>query len=100
MAALLPSKFYCTPALVYLVLSALTILSVVGTASAFTIVIKIIFVLAWGWFLNYLCESGYSAISWFLVFFPLIFTLLMIFIAFEAVYFASKNKGNLTMSPM
>lgn len=91
MAVLLPSKFYCTPALVYLVLSAIAIIAAFGTVSMFSIVIKIIFVLLWAWFLNYLCESGYSAISWFLVFFPLLFTLLMIIIAAEVVYFASEN---------
>jgi hypothetical protein len=91
MAALLPSKFYCAPALVYLVLSAIAIISAITTASVFTIVLKIIFVLIWAWFLNYLCDSGYSAISWFLVFLPLIFFVLMIFISFEVLYYASKN---------
>ena len=91
MAALLPSKFYCTPAIVYLVLSTIAIIAAFGTVSMFTIVIKIIFVLLWAWFLNYLCESGYSAISWFLVLLPLLFTLLIIVIATEVIFFASEN---------
>lgn len=100
MAALLPSRNYCTPAIIYLVISAITILSVVGTVSVFMILLKIIFVLLWAWFLNFLCDSGYSSVSWFLVFLPLIFTLLMIVISFEVIDLLSKNNVNVTMPPM
>jgi len=99
MAALLPSRLYCTPAIIYLVISAITILSAVGTVSVFMILLKIIFVLLWAWFLNFLCDSGYSSVSWFLVFLPLIFTILMIVISFEVIDLVSKNNTNVTMQP-
>jgi hypothetical protein len=99
MAALLPSRLYCTPAIIYLVISAITILSAVGTVSVFMILLKIIFVLLWAWFLNFLCDSGYSSVSWFLVFLPIIFTILMIVISFEVIDLVSKNNTNVTMQP-
>jgi hypothetical protein len=100
MAASVPSKYYCTPAIIYLVISAITILTTIGTVSSFTIVLKIIFVLLWAWFLNFLCDSGYSSVSWFLVFLPLIFTLLMIAITFEVINLLGQNKINVTLPPM
>lgn len=85
MAALLPSRYYCTPAIIYLAIAFIVIVSSIGTISYYIIAIEIIFDLLWAWFLNFLCDSGYGTISWVLVFLPFIVMLLMIFIAFEAM---------------
>lgn len=85
MAALLPSRMYCTPAIIYLAIAFITVISSIGTISYYIIAIQIIFDLLWAWFLNFLCDSGYGTISWVLVFLPFIIMLLMIFIAFEAM---------------
>jgi len=36
-------------------------------------IIRILLILAWSWILNFLCESGYTFISWILVLLPFIF---------------------------
>jgi hypothetical protein len=84
MAALLPSRLYCTPAMIYLAIAFIVIISSIGTIPYYIIAIQIIFDLLWAWFLNFLCDSGYAAFSWILVFFPFIFMLLtiLIFMAF------------------
>ena len=93
MANTVSSTPYCTPEILYVVLSALGILSVLGKVSVITITIKVIFVLIWAWFLNFLCESGYSTVSWFLVLLPILFTILIIFIASEVMIY-QLNNGN------
>jgi hypothetical protein len=96
MAITTPSKFYCTPAIVYLVFSAVAVILAIGTVSTASILIKVIFILIWAWFLNYLCDSGYTTVSWFLVVFPFIFMLLMIGIAMEATVLAKTNPSLVT----
>jgi hypothetical protein len=81
MAALLPSRLYCTPAIIYLAIAFIIIISSIGTISYFVIAIQIIFDLLWAWFLNFLCDSGYGTISWILVFFPFVLMLVMILIS-------------------
>ena len=88
MAALLPSNNYCTPAIIYLAIAFITLISSIGTVSLYVIAIQVIFVILWAWFLNFLCDTGFATISWILVFFPFIIMLLMIFIAFESLYFS------------
>jgi hypothetical protein len=79
------------PALIYLFLGLVGVLVAIGKVSGITLVVKTIFILAWTWFLNYLCESGYSSISWFLVILPFIIFFLMVFFAFEVIVYAMKN---------
>lgn len=96
------SRLYCPPALIYLLMSLIAIVSMAWQVGAFTIVTKIIFVFIWTWFLNYLCESGYSTVAWFLVFLPFIFILLIMFIIFEIVIYSAANGtpiNNVTMAP-
>jgi hypothetical protein len=74
-------KKICTPALLYLILGILSlfilILSKVGIMSIF---IKVLFIVVWTFFLNFLCKSGYETISWIFVLLP--FIILIIFILF------------------
>jgi hypothetical protein len=69
----------CLPSLVYLIIAGISILlSLFHKMKLFTIIVNVIFVSIWTWFLNYLCKKGYSVISWFLVFLPLILFTIMI----------------------
>jgi len=81
----------CTPALIYLVLSMLT-LAVMALQNIFNVdtyclgnfecqttnaiwlifVIKFIYVLFWTWILNLICKAGYTNVSWFLLLIPYI----------------------------
>ena len=88
----------CTPALIYFLLSMLSIIillvqnlgnsrmykvgcfscSVTDTTLLF--IVKIIYVLFWTYVLNLICKDGKSVISWLLVLFPFIlFILIFIF---------------------
>lgn len=61
----------CTPALVYLVIAIITLFfAILRNFQLYSLIIKLIFVGAWTWFLNFLCNKGYKVISWFLVLLP------------------------------
>ena len=80
----------CTPAMVYLVLAAISV--VIGFLRRFqviSLIVKMIFVVAWTWFLNFLCTKGYKAISWFLVLLPFLMMLGVFVMAMEVVKQAS-----------
>ena len=76
----------CTPAMIYFVLSVITL--VIGVFTNFHIIsllIKGLFILVWTWFLNYLCKKGYSIISWILVILPFLMMFGVIAMAMEVV---------------
>ena len=76
----------CTPAMLYLVLAAISI--VVGIFQKFqffSLLVKVVFVAAWTWFLNLLCSKGYKAISWFLVLLPFLLMFGVFAMAMEVV---------------
>ena len=74
----------CAPAIVYLVLAGLSLLFMMFYSFQFlSVIVKIIIILIWTWFLNFLCDKGYSAISWFLVVLPFIIIIICIIIAYE-----------------
>jgi hypothetical protein len=86
----------CTPAVIYLVFSAITILTIVlQKVSAVAIIVKMLFVGIWTWFLNYLCSKGYSWISWGMVFLPFILLLLNLIICVEVL----AKVGNINHHP-
>lgn len=63
----------CTPAMIYFVLSLIALfISVFSNFNIISLLIKGFFIIVWSLFLNYLCKSGFSAISWVLVLLPLI----------------------------
>ena len=94
----------CTPAYVYLVISAISILvlafqnlgsnqifcagsfSCSANNTALVFVIQVIYVLFWTWLLNKLCQNGASTVSWILVLLPLImmFLFIVLFLLFSA----------------
>jgi hypothetical protein len=89
-------KQLCMPAMVYFVLSILTILIVliqnlgntnryqIGsyscrvTSTTLLFIIKLIYVLFWTYVLNLICKDGYVGLSWFLLFLPFFVFLSMI----------------------
>ena len=63
----------CLPALIYLVISVLSIIGLLMRSfSLTTVLLKSVFVGLWTWFLDYLCRNGYSTVSWILVLMPFI----------------------------
>jgi hypothetical protein len=95
--AIIPGiKKLCTPALVYFIISIISIIAMAiqnyGNTDLYCLgmyscnvasigiifTLKVIYVLFWTWVLNIICRGGYENVSWFLVLFPyiLLFVLL------------------------
>ena len=72
----------CSPALLYLILGALSLAYMATILPASAALIKLLFILVWTWFLNFLCSNGYSVVSWILVLLPFIFIVVMLVLAF------------------
>lgn len=63
----------CTPALVYLVVSSVTlVLLFVNSFNLITLTTKVAWTLLWTYILNYICTKGYKGVSWALVLLPYI----------------------------
>jgi hypothetical protein len=68
---------FCLPAKIYLVLAVISI--IVGFVTGATLIfvfVKLVFAILWTLLLNFLCSSGLTPLSWFLVLLPYIFILL------------------------
>ena len=69
---------YCTPAQLYLILGAISIISAAFKKfSIETLLTNALFLVIWAWVLNWLCSKGFTAISWILVLLPFILVLFM-----------------------
>ena len=80
----------CSPAMLYFVLASISIVIAIFTKfQPLSIMVKILWVLFWTWFLNFLCNKGYTGISWFLVLLP--FFLLAV-VAILALEVATRSK--------
>jgi amino acid transporter len=74
----------CVPAMLYLILAVIGLITMaMKSCGALCLLFKILFVIIWTWFLNFLCKSGYTTISWILVILPFIMFILMILIVIE-----------------
>ena len=75
----------CLPALIYLVLALISLLSslLIHNIKFYTVLVASIFVFLWTWLLNYVCSIGYEDITWIILFLPFIFALLSIVISHE-----------------
>ncbi len=73
-------KNLCAPALVYLILVVVGIIAQImgGMATFFNTIGTIIVAGLWTWLLNFICKSGYTVVSWVLVFLPILFYILLI----------------------
>ena len=76
----------CAPAAIYLALS------VIGIIWAFyekfpmgSLLLKTLFILIWTWLLSFLCSQGYENVSWALLLLPIIFSIAIIILIFEAI---------------
>ena len=76
----------CTPSLVYLAISVISILLAVYYGfGVYCILAKILMVLVWAWFLNYLCTKNLVGLSWFLVVLPYIVLIVSVLTTMDAV---------------
>ena len=63
----------CSPALLYLIIGIIAIVSMLYSKTDMqTVAMKGLFVVIWTWFLNFLCSKGHEGISWFLVILPFV----------------------------
>jgi len=84
-------KTLCSPALLYLVLSVIALISMVTTLSLGSLAVKGFFIFLWTWFLDFLCRKGHTGISWFLVLLPFIFMLLIFFFTMDAMVMGNRG---------
>ncbi len=87
----------CTPAQVYFFISIISILGILGqnamasktfrvglysvqspVSNLWFFAVKVIGVLIWTFILNYLCNSGWKGMAWFLVLLPIVFMFVVI----------------------
>jgi hypothetical protein len=93
MAAMDFSRF-CTPAQLYLILAGISLLTAFfNNFQVITLVVNGIFVLLWGWILNWLCSKGLKAISWILVLLPFILFFFTFFFAKDIMSNAAHAEG-------
>lgn len=79
-------KQICSPALLYLILSVISLLTAAANKiKLMSLIVKAIFIVAWTWFLNWLCVNGHKDVAWFLVILPFIIMLGIFVIAMEIV---------------
>ena len=94
----------CTPAYLYLVISAITVLVIAlqnfGNNNVYCLgsmycevnnkmtifIMKVIYILLWTWFLNFLCSQGLETVSWVLVLIPYVLMFLLIAVMFFATF--------------
>ena len=89
----------CTPAMLYLVFSILTMILIIYQGlSPGSAIVKGLFVLAWTWFLNFLCLKGHTTISWFLVLLPFLLMLAMFAMAMEVATSVVKKEPTKTQN--
>ena len=63
----------CTPAKIYFAIAVIS--AVIGLFSGFqimTVFMKLVFAFIWTYVLGWLCQKGYTSVSWFLVLLPYI----------------------------
>ena len=98
-----PTDFsrFCTPAQLYLILAGISLLSAfLSNFQIITLVSNGIFVLIWGWILNWLCSKGFKSISWILVLLPFILFFFTFFFAKDIVTDAVHAEGFCSASDM
>ena len=73
-------KKLCEPAKLYLVVSAIfLILAIFSRISAFTLIVKGVFILIWTMVLNWLCSKGFKGLAWIIVLLPFVFLFMATF---------------------
>ena len=68
----------CTPAKIYFVLAVLAcVVALFNSVSVLAVFVKLVFAFLWTFILNWLCNKGFAAVSWFFVLLPFIMILLV-----------------------
>ena len=71
------SQKMCTPAMLYFVVAIIAlIINFLQTFNLGMLLITFIIIMLWSWFLNFLCNMGFSFISWLLIIVPFLTYLL------------------------
>lgn len=83
----------CTPAIVYLVLSVISIVATVKDVSVSSLFVNALFVGLWTFLLNFLCQRGYTALSWILVLLPIIVLVVIILLVGQLALTAEQSKS-------
>ena len=82
----------CTPAQVYVILTAFSLITMIFTQKYGAATGKFIFAIIYTFFLNWLCSKGFRGVSWFLVLLPFILLgLAFVFFIFAATSVVTKN---------
>lgn len=68
----------CTPAQLYVILTAISIIALVVQKQFLSIPIKLVFALIYTFLLNWLCDKGWTNLSWVLVILPFIAMLIVV----------------------
>ncbi len=85
---------FCTPAQLYLILAGISLITAFfNDFQVITLVVNGIFVLIWGWILNWLCSKGLKTISWILVLLPFIFFIFTFFFAKDILTTSTIREG-------
>jgi hypothetical protein len=65
------SQKMCAPAMLYFVVAIIVLMiNFLRTFSFGYLIVTLIIIMLWSWFLNFLCNMGFSLISWILVVIP------------------------------
>jgi hypothetical protein len=88
-------KSLCTPAMIYFVIAFISVLLGLSMvkASILSIFGKLIFVLLWTWFLNFLCNKNLTGVAWFLVLLPFVLMFLIIVFAADVFFNIAKDSS-------
>lgn len=86
----------CTPALVYLIISVLSIFYMISQGMTSGIVLKAVWMAFWTFVLNIICNAGYEAFSWFLVLLPFILAIIMVICGMMVLKNAKNENFRLT----
>jgi hypothetical protein len=80
----------CTPAKIYFAIAVIaTIIALFNGVGIMMAFMKMLFAFIWAFILGWLCDKGYSSISWFLVLLPYI----VIILAMLKIYQITQHKG-------
>ena len=79
----------CTPAQLYVILTGISIIALAVKKQFMAIPLKLVFAIVYTFLLNWLCDKGWSTMSWILVIFPFIAMLIVVAVL---LYVGVKNK--------
>jgi hypothetical protein len=79
-------KTFCTPAKIYLTIAVIVSFIQLFSVPVFIVFINFLFAIFWTYILGWLCNKGFSSVSWFLVLLPYVVMLMQAlgFISFSS----------------